>query len=65
MKYNQPLKDPNTKAQEQEKPFLTVIAKVTPQDAEKCLAMLQGKVLSPQRIGTVRPYAGGKRIFLK
>lgn len=35
MKYNQPLKDPNTKAQEQEKPFLTVIAKVTPQDAEK------------------------------
>ena len=42
-----------------------LLAAVAPQDAEKCLAMLQGKVLSPQRIGTVRPYTGGKRIFLK
>ena len=42
-----------------------LLAAVAPQDADRCLTMLQGKVLSPQRIGTVRPYAGGKRIFLK
>ena len=42
-----------------------LLAAVAPEDAEKCLAMLQGQVLSAQRIGTVRGYEGGKRIFLK
>ena len=42
-----------------------LLAAVAPEDAENCLAMLQGQVLSAQRIGEVRPYRGGKRIFLK
>ena len=42
-----------------------LLAAVAPRDAEHCLAMLQGQVLSAQRIGTVRGYRGGKRIFLK
>ena len=42
-----------------------LLAAVAPEDAEPCLAMLQGQVLSAQRIGTVRAYQGGKRIFLK
>ena len=42
-----------------------LLAAVAPEDAEKCLAMLQDQVLSAQRIGTVRRYRGGKRIFLK
>ena len=42
-----------------------LLAAVAPEDAEKCLAMLQGQVLSAQRIGTIRGYEGGKRIFLK
>ena len=42
-----------------------LLAAVAPGDAESCLAMLRGQVLSAQRIGTVRAYQGGKRIFLK
>ena len=42
-----------------------LLAAVAPEDADKCLAMLQGQVLSAQRIGVIREYQGGKRIFLK
>ena len=42
-----------------------LLAAVAPQDADRCLAMLQGKVLSAQKIGELREYQGGKRIFLK
>ncbi len=38
---------------------------VSPADAGALLAELEGKVPAAQRIGTVCPYQGGKRIFLK
>ena len=37
---------------------------VDPADAEALLAELEGAVPAAQRIGTVEPYRGGKRIFL-
>ncbi len=37
---------------------------VDPADAEALFTALQGKVPSPQKIGTVSAYRGGKRIFL-
>lgn len=42
-----------------------LLAAVAPQDAESVLAMLQGRVLSAQKIGVIREYQHGKRIFLK
>ena len=42
-----------------------LLAAVAEEDAEHCLAMLQGQVLSAQKIGVIRGYQGGKRIFLK
>ena len=42
-----------------------LLAAVAPEDADRCLAMLQGQVLSARRIGAIRGYQGGKRIFLK
>ena len=42
-----------------------LLAAVAPEDADRCLAMLQGKILSAQKIGMIRGYQGGKRIFLK
>ncbi len=42
-----------------------LLAAVASGDADRCLSMLQGRVLSAQRIGIVRKYGGGKRIFLK
>ncbi len=38
---------------------------VAAEDAEELLAQLRQSVPSAQRIGTVRPYRGGKRIFLR
>lgn len=38
---------------------------VHPDDAEKMFEELKTAVPSAQRIGTVRPYRGGKYIFLK
>ena len=38
---------------------------VHPDDAEAMYAELKDAVPSAQRIGTVEPYRGGKRIFLK
>lgn len=38
---------------------------VDPADADACFAELQGAVPSAQRIGVIRKYGGGKRIFLK
>ena len=38
---------------------------VHPEDADALLAELSGKVPAAQRIGTVEPYRGGKRIFLR
>ena len=38
---------------------------VDPADADALYAALQGCVPSAQRIGTVREYRGGKRIFLR
>ncbi len=38
---------------------------VDPGDADALLRALAGEVPSPQRIGTVREYRGGKRIFLE
>ena len=38
---------------------------VDPADAEALLAELEGAVPAAQRIGTVEPYRGGKRIFLR
>ena len=38
---------------------------VDPADADALYAELQGCVPSAQRIGTVREYRGGKRIFLR
>ncbi len=38
---------------------------VSPEDADALLAELQGAVPSAQRWGTVKPYAGGKRIYLE
>ncbi|MBR1689153.1 MAG: selenide, water dikinase SelD [Oscillibacter sp.] len=38
---------------------------VDPADAAALFARLQGSVPSAQRIGVVRPYRGGKRIFLR
>lgn len=38
---------------------------VDPADADACLAELRSAVPSAQRIGTVRAYGGGKRIFLR
>ncbi|MBP5750981.1 MAG: selenide, water dikinase SelD, partial [Firmicutes bacterium] len=42
-----------------------LLAAVAPEDAQRCFEMLQGSVLSAQKIGTLREYRGGKRIFLK
>ena len=42
-----------------------LLAAVAEEDAERCLAMLKGQVLSAQKIGTIREYQHGKRIFLK
>lgn len=42
-----------------------LLAAVAPEDADKCLALLQGKVLSAQKIGRIDAYRGEKRIFLK
>ena len=42
-----------------------LLAAVAPQDAESVLAMLQGRMLSAQKIGVIREYQHGKRIFLK
>ncbi len=38
---------------------------VHPQDADALAAALQGRVPCAQRIGRIRPYAGGKRVFLR
>ena len=38
---------------------------VHPDDAEAMYAELKDAVPSAQRIGTIEPYRGGKRIFLK
>lgn len=38
---------------------------VDPEDAEACFAELKGAVPSAQRIGAVRAYSGGSRIFLR
>ena len=38
---------------------------VDPRDAEALYGALKGAVPSAQRIGTVRPYNGGKRVFLR
>ena len=38
---------------------------VHPDDAEALFRELQGAVPSAQRIGTVKPYQGGKRIILR
>ena len=38
---------------------------VAPEDADACLAALEKAVPSAQRIGTVREYGGGKRVFLR
>ncbi|MCI8818764.1 MAG: selenide, water dikinase SelD [Oscillibacter sp.] len=38
---------------------------VDPEDAEKLFVELKGTVPSAQRIGEVRPFRGGRRIFLK
>ena len=38
---------------------------VDPADADALYAELKGCVPSAQRIGTVRAYRGGKRIFLR
>lgn len=38
---------------------------VHPEDADALLAELSGKVPAAQRIGTMEPYRGGKRIFLR
>ena len=42
-----------------------LLAAVAPADAEKCIDLLDGRVLSVQKIGTLAPYQGGKRICLK
>ena len=42
-----------------------LLAAVAPQDADRCLAALQHLVPGAQKIGTIRPYEGEKRIFLK
>ncbi len=42
-----------------------LLAAVAPRDAERCLDLLQDKVISAQRIGELKTYRGGKRIFLK
>ena len=38
---------------------------VAPEDADACLAALEKAVPSARRIGTVREYGGGKRVFLR
>ena len=38
---------------------------VDPADADACLSALRQAVPSAQRVGVVRPYSGGRRIFLR
>ncbi len=42
-----------------------LLMSVAPEEADTLLAELAGAVPSAQRIGVVRPYQGGKRIFLR
>lgn len=42
-----------------------LLAAVAPQDAERVLALLQDQALNAQKIGVIRAYRHGKRIFLK
>mgnify|MGYP007054780788 CR=1 FL=1 len=44
--------------------FLCLLMAAAPEDADALLEELRPVVPSAQRIGVVRPYQGGKRIFL-